>query len=68
MKRIIFLFFLLFMVVPVLAADTMVVFNLKTLIYHKATCIAARRCTKSCVKMPKEEAEKLGRACDICGG
>lgn len=68
MKKIIFLFFLLFAVVPVLAADTMVVFNYKTLIYHKPNCIAARRCTKNCVRIPKEKAEKLGRPCDICGG
>lgn len=68
MKKILLLLFLLFAVVPAIASDTLVVFNVKTMIYHKPTCIAAKRCTKNCIKMPKAKAEKLGRPCDICGG
>ena len=55
MKKILLLLFLLFAVVPAIASDSFVIFNVKTLIYHKPTCMAAKRCTKSCIKMPKEK-------------
>mgnify|MGYP006322392187 CR=1 FL=1 len=68
MKKILILLFLFFAVVPAMASDSYVVFNVKTLVYHKPSCMAARRCTKSCVKMPKAKAIERGRPCEICGG
>ena len=68
MKKLLLLLFLFFAVTPALATDTFVIFNQKTLIYHKPNCIAARRCTKNCIRMPKADAEEKGRPCEICGG
>jgi hypothetical protein len=50
-------------------ADPDVVFNKQSLIYHRASCSAARRCTKNCVVVKLSEAKQRGgRACEICGG
>ena len=50
-------------------SDPEVVFNTESLIYHRASCSAARRCTKNCVVIRLSEARKRqGRACKICGG
>jgi hypothetical protein len=50
-------------------ADPDVVFNTQSLIYHRASCSSARRCTKNCVVVKLSEAkERGGRACRICGG
>lgn len=69
MKRLLIILFLLSAVVPVLAADTMVVFNLKTFIYHKPDCPSAQRCTKNCIVLPKNDViKKGGRPCEKCGG
>ena len=49
--------------------DPEVVFNTQSLIYHRASCTSARRCTKNCVTIRLSEAQKRGgRACRICGG
>jgi methylphosphotriester-DNA--protein-cysteine methyltransferase len=64
---------LLLVSVPLAKADTHadpdVVFNTQSLIYHRASCSAAKRCTKNCVVVKLSEAkERGGRACKICGG
>lgn len=46
-----------------------VTFNVKTLKIHCPSCSAARRCTKSCVDIPRADAIKRGGvACKLCGG
>jgi hypothetical protein len=48
------------------AADD-VVFNKSSLKYHCPTCVAAIRCTKNCVSIPRDEAIRRGGvACKIC--
>ena len=69
MKRLLIILFVLGMIMPALASDTMVVLNLKTLIYHKPDCAAAKRCTKNCIILPKNNVIKRGaRPCEKCGG
>jgi hypothetical protein len=49
--------------------DPEVVFNKQSLIYHRASCSAAQRCTKNCVTVRLSEARaRGGRACKLCGG
>lgn len=51
------------------AADQKVVFNTHSLIYHCASCSAAKRCTKNCVTTTLADAKaRGGRACKLCGG
>jgi hypothetical protein len=51
------------------AADPKVVFNTHSLIYHCASCSAAKRCTKSCITTTLADAKaRGGRACKLCGG
>ena len=51
------------------AADQKVVFNTHSLLYHCASCSAAKRCTKSCVTTTLADAKaRGGRACKLCGG
>jgi len=64
------------LLVPVVAAqskknnaDPETVFNTQSRIYHRASCSAARRCTKNCIVITLSEARKRGgRPCQICGG
>ncbi len=50
-------------------SDPEVVFNTNSLIYHRASCSAARRCTRNCVTTTLNDAKKRGgRACKLCGG
>jgi transposase-like protein len=50
-------------------ATDLVTFNVKTLKIHCPSCSAARRCTKSCVDIPRADAIKRGGvACKLCGG
>ena len=49
--------------------DPDAVFNVQSKIYHRASCSAARRCTRNCIVIKLSEARKRGgRACKICGG
>jgi hypothetical protein len=51
------------------STDPEVVFNTQSLIYHRASCSAAKRCTKNCIVVRLSEAKQRGgRACRICGG
>jgi len=51
------------------AADQRVVFNTHSLIYHCASCAAAKRCTKNCITTTLADAKaRGGRACKLCGG
>ena len=46
-----------------------VIFNWKTLKYHKPSCQWAKKCTVNCTKVDKKEAIKNGgRPCKVCGG
>lgn len=46
-----------------------VVFNTKTLKYHKIGCRYASICTKNCIKIEKQQAKtKSGVPCKVCGG
>lgn len=46
-----------------------VVFNTQSKKYHKVSCVHAKKCTKNCVRIPKESAQKRGgHACKVCGG
>ncbi len=46
-----------------------VVFNWKTLKYHKPSCQWAQKCTVNCTKVDKKEAIKHGgKPCKVCGG
>ncbi len=50
-------------------SDPEVVFNTSSLIYHRASCSAARRCTRNCVTTTLSDARRRGgRACKLCGG
>ena len=70
MRKILFIIMLFCMTLPVLASDSyVVIFNVNSKIYHNNTCASARRCTKSCIKVPLDVAiENGGRACHNCGG
>lgn len=60
--------FVFLMTSSVVFAET-VVFNTKTLKYHKPTCQWAQKCTKNCIKIEKKEAIKRGgQPCKVCGG
>ena len=49
--------------------DPEALFNVESLIYHRATCASARRCTENCIVIKLSEAKKRGgRACKVCGG
>jgi hypothetical protein len=51
------------------AADQKVVFNTHSLIYHCASCSAAKRCTRNCITTTLADAQaRGGRACKLCGG
>lgn len=46
-----------------------VIFNTKTMIYHKPDCKLAKKCTRNCIKINKPDAIKRGgHACYACGG
>lgn len=46
-----------------------VVFNQKTLKYHKPSCQWAHKCTVNCIKTDKKTAVKNGgKPCKVCGG
>ncbi len=46
-----------------------VVFNWKTLKFHKPSCQWAHRCTVNCTKVDKKEAIRHGGVpCKVCGG
>lgn len=46
-----------------------VAFNTKTRKYHALSCRWARKCTKSCIVIPRSEAIKRGGVpCKVCGG
>jgi len=69
MKRLLIILFLFAVITPALARDTMVVLNVKTLIYHKPDCAAAKRCTRNCIILPKNDVIKRGATpCGLCGG
>ena len=60
--------FVLFMTSTVVFAET-VVFNWKTLKFHKPNCQWAQKCTVNCTKVDKKEAIKHGgKPCKVCGG
>ena len=46
-----------------------VIFNWKTLKYHKPGCQWAQKCTQNCTPVDKKEAIKRGGVpCKVCGG
>lgn len=46
-----------------------VVFNTKTLKYHKPGCQWAIKCTVNCIRTEKQQAIRNGgRPCKVCGG
>lgn len=52
---------------PPVEVDEVVVFNKATLIYHQPHCFWAKKCTKNCVYIRKNEAINLGgRAAKSC--
>lgn len=60
--------FVLFMTSTAVFAET-VIFNWKTLKYHKPGCQWAQKCTKNCTPVDKKEAIKNGGVpCKVCGG
>lgn len=68
MKKVFVLLFA-FMVISGAAFAETVVFNVKTLKYHKPTCKAAKQCTVNCIRIEKEQAKaKGGKPCKMCGG
>jgi len=43
--------------------------NTKTLKFHSLSCEWARKCTRNCVRVSREEALKRGGVpCKVCGG
>ncbi len=61
-------FLVIFMTVSTVFAET-VVFNWKTLKYHKPGCQWAQKCTQNCTSVDKKTAIKNGgRPCKVCGG
>lgn len=59
---------LFFVTTSVVVAET-VVFNTKTLKYHKPGCQWAQKCTVNCIKTEKKDAKaKGGIPCKVCGG
>lgn len=68
MKKFLVLLFSLFVFAGSCFAET-VVFNVKTLKYHKPACQHAQKCTKNCIKIEKEQAKSRGGVpCKTCGG
>ena len=60
--------FVLLMTSTAVFAET-VVFNWKTLKYHKPSCQWAQKCSQNCTKVDKKEAIKHGgKPCKVCGG
>lgn len=60
--------FIIFMTSSAVFAE-MVMFNTKTLKYHKPSCQWAIKCTVNCIKIDKKEAIKRGgKPCKVCGG
>ncbi len=50
-----------------LASSTTVVFNSKTLKYHRESCRWAERCTRNCTTISLEKAIKYGGIpCKVC--
>ena len=46
-----------------------VFFNVKTHKFHAPTCEWARKCTRNCIRITREEAVKRGGVpCKVCGG
>ena len=43
-----------------------VLFNRESRIYHEIDCEWARKCTKNCVYLERDEAISLGRHCRVC--
>ena len=59
---------LFFVIAPAAFAET-VVFNTKTLKYHKPGCQWAQKFTVNCIKTEKKDAKaKGGVPCKVCGG
>lgn len=49
--------------------DPDVVFNARSNLYHRESCISARQCTDDCTVIRVSEAKKRGaHACKLCGG
>ena len=68
MKKFLIIFLSLFIFAGSCFAET-VVFNVKTLKYHKPSCQHAAKCTKNCIKIEKNEAKARGGVpCKTCGG
>ena len=60
--------FILLISASTVFAET-VVFNWKTLKYHKPGCQWAQKCTQNCTSVDKKTAIKNGgRPCKVCGG
>ena len=60
---------ILFTLLSVPALAEMVMFNTKTLKYHKPNCNWAKKCTVNCIKIDKKEAiRRGGKPCKVCGG
>ena len=65
---VIFTFLLLFTTSTTVFAE-IVVFNWKTLKYHKPGCQWAQKCTVNCTRVDKKEAVRHGGVpCKVCGG
>ncbi len=65
---IILISFMLLINTTTVFAET-VVFNWKTLKFHKPSCQWAKKCTMNCTKVDKKEAIKHGgKPCKVCGG
>lgn len=68
MKKLLISFLVVFLTGLCCFAET-VVFNTKTLKYHKPTCSSAKKCTVNCIKIDKKEAiARHGKPCKVCGG
>lgn len=54
---------------PIEQKSQTVLFNTKTLKFHAPSCEWARKCTRNCVTVSREEALKRGGVpCKVCGG
>ena len=54
---------------PVAQVSREVLFNVKTHKFHAPSCEWARKCTRHCVRLTRDEAQKRGGVpCKVCGG
>lgn len=68
MKKLVMMVLVL-LVLPAMAEAQMVAYNTSSGKYHHVACKWAKKCTKNCIMIDKQEAIKRGGVpCKVCGG